>query len=810
MNPEPKRGFARLGQILYRWALALLPLLLFYLYSARPVPPSLERAVDLSWYWVLVPWLLLYTDNRHPKVSLGYFVPVAWLSWMALYPVTHRFGVPFTLVASTVFMLPWLPFPPVMRRIHARLHLPRTLTVPFIWVALELTRATFSLAHLDLYRLGYSQTFTNLMQIADVTGVYGVSFLMAAVNGLLADLFFAVRDREGSLTGALLQKRIAVPAGVVVLLFAVALTYGTVRVQSVTFTPGPSLAIIQPNIGHTQANAVGVHLEQVAMTDELIRPGSADLIAWPENAILDHMERAGAYLDDLAWLANRKQAWFLVGSMGRPEETPGRTSNTAYLVDENGKIQGSYDKQLLFPWSEYVPWDGFLARTYPSLQHMYRTLIRKGWGHLPAGVQGSGMNTMSFPWQGSELSFAALICYENTYPPIPASGARQGARFFVNLTSEGRIGGPMQEQLLRLSIARAVENRIAYVRVGNTGISGFIDPRGRMQSTLRGRNGQMAFDQGAHVDRVPLREGGPTIYTRSHDAFAKFCALVTVVLYIWSWIPGRRAATAAATAALLVGTGGCLGPPELGDDPSQARAAFEQGLRASRQAPKQAIESFTAACADPQICAGSLDYLFRAFTRTGQPEKGAVVMENIAERHPELAARAVGYRGALLEAALDVVAADREYRRSLSLSPTDFAYSQLGNLRLRLGDHDNALEAFRSGLEIKPGDIHLRYLLGRALRIAGRLDESRQVLEQVVADDPRHSHAWTNLGRLDLLVGEPVEGERKLRHAILLDSGNVEARFRLVKKLFREERRGEALRLIAEIRALEEGHEGGS
>ena len=78
---------------------------------------------------------------------------------------------------------------------------------------------------------------------------------------------------------------------------------------------------------------------------------------------------------------------------------------------------------------------------------------------------------------------------ENTYPPIPAEAGRLGARFFINITSEGLVGGPIQEQLLRICILRAVENGIPYVRAGNTGISGFIDAEGRVRSVLRGRRG---------------------------------------------------------------------------------------------------------------------------------------------------------------------------------------------------------------------------------------------------------------------------------------------------------------------------------
>ena len=89
------------------------------------------------------------------------------------------------------------------------------------------------------------------------------------------------------------------------------------------------------------------------------------------------------------------------------------------------------------------------------------------------------MEILEFPWRGGTSRFAPLICVENTYPPLPASAGRIGADFFLNITSEGLVGGPVQEQLLRIAMLRAIENRMSYVRVGNTGISGVIDATGR-------------------------------------------------------------------------------------------------------------------------------------------------------------------------------------------------------------------------------------------------------------------------------------------------------------------------------------------
>ncbi len=533
-------GGSALRRVGVRWLLALATPALFGLYSS-------VAGLSLILYVALVPWLILYTDDRHPRVSLGYFVVAAWVTLLLLYVEMFRFGWQFTVGFVTVFMLPWLVYAPLQRRIHHRLHLPRTWTVAVVWVTVELVRAIFTLSHFDLFRFGNSQAgLTPLVQIADVTGEYGISFLVAAVNGLVADLYFALREHGWRSRRGWLARRNVLSAAMVAAMFVGAWIYGVARLMSAEYQEGPRIAIVQPNIRHLMSNAVGVHLAQILMTEDGVEPGAADIIAWPENAILDNIRRPGAYLEDLARLSREKSAWFVVGSMGKSREQPGYSLNGAFLVDPEGEIEGEYYKQVMFPWSEFVPLDGLLGRIAPGLRNLHRTLIRRGWGFLPSGLPGDEMVLLRYPWKGGELPFGALICLENAHPPIPAEAGRRGARFFVNITSEGEVGGSLQLHMLRTCMLRAVENRISYVRVGNTGVSCFIDPSGRVQSLLRGVEGRAILDSGILIDRVMLSRGGPTLYALSRDAFAKACAGATLLLLVWTWLRRKPVETSTA------------------------------------------------------------------------------------------------------------------------------------------------------------------------------------------------------------------------------------------------------------------------
>ena len=110
-------------------------------------------------------------------------------------------------------------------------------------------------------------------------------------------------------------------------------------------------------------------------------------------------------------------------------------------MDESGEIVGSYVKQVLFPWGEYIPFDRIFGEHAPLLQRLHRKVTRMGWGFMPTHDPGAETNVLKLPWEGGSVTFAVLICNENSYPPLPAEAGRKGARLFVNITSEGEVGG---------------------------------------------------------------------------------------------------------------------------------------------------------------------------------------------------------------------------------------------------------------------------------------------------------------------------------------------------------------------------------
>jgi apolipoprotein N-acyltransferase len=534
--------------------------------------------------------------------------------------------------------------------------------------------------------------------------------------------------------------------------------------------------VIQPNILHTLNNPIGTHTAQTLQTERAVEPGSVDLVIWPENAILDRLDRPGAYLPDLKWLVERKRAWLLLGALGVPDGKPWATTNSAMLIDPAGNVRAEYDKQILYPWSEYVPIDAELGAISTRLQRLHRGLIRKAWGYLAMGNPGSTTTLFEIPWKGGTVPFATLICVENTYPPVPAEAGRLGARFFVNITSEGEVGGVVQEQLLRISMLRAIENRIAYVRCGNTGISGMIDPAGRLAHLLRGRRGGTISVAGSLAAPVPLSDGRTTLYARSHDAFGWACVLASAVLLAAAL--RVRPAPFVPIAGLAIVLAGC-----------------------GRPAP--AIDAATEACREEAACRRALPGAMEAWLARKTPEDAADFFLSVAERWPALDGEARAMRSYFLDEAGDLEGALADALRAAERDPSARNLALLGRLHLKRREPDAAARAFARAVERDPRDVRVREQRVRALWWAGDPATARREAEALVAQAPRYAPAWAVLALLRFEAGEPAAALEAANVAIAVDPGNLEARLLRLRAALREGRLDDAESIRAEIASLE-------
>lgn len=484
-------------------------------------------------YVALVPWIVLLTRERGRAAWLYALAGAYTFYIMALGPLSlfHK-AVPFVL--ALLYAPFFVPFAILVRVLYRRLRLPLTLLVPVVWVSAEWLRLRYSIGEVGFFPLGSSQFGrSKLIQIADVTGVYGVSFLVAAANGAVFDAWHAVRARTASA---------ALPvASWVLVLFAV-LWYGADRELGLRLTAGPRVALVQPNAIHYRdpRRALETYEQELAFTRSAVPPGGADVVAWPENAIGQPLGDDPRYLKGLAELAQYERAYLVVGGYTAAEAPPaGFFHTSAYYISPSGTLLGRYDKVHLIPWSEYIPFHGWFGRANAALATLFL-------GYAGRGVPGTRVVLFPIETTAGTRQFAVPICFEVSSTRFGRAAGLAGADFLVNITSEGLLGPPIYLHMLAQSTFRAVEHRIAVVRVANNGFSGVIDPGGHL-SLMRSASGAPLFRQaGTFVVRVPLNgTRGRTFYTRYGDLLVYGCATAVALLVGWCVVRARSTAVTA-------------------------------------------------------------------------------------------------------------------------------------------------------------------------------------------------------------------------------------------------------------------------
>jgi apolipoprotein N-acyltransferase len=185
-------------------------------------------------------------------------------------------------------------------------------------------------------------------------------------------------------------------------------------------------------------------------------------------------------------------------------------------------------------WSEVMPLDDFLSRHWPALRDLHHRYTKFVLGYTGHGREAADIKLLSINTPQGRFHFAVPICFEASGSSFGRISAQRGADFLVNITSEGILGPAMYTHMWALNTFRAVENRVSVVRVGNNGISGFIDSNGRVQKYLHGKwTGALYLEEGTLIDRVQVDARRGTFYTRFGDLFSFACGAVIAVIALF-------------------------------------------------------------------------------------------------------------------------------------------------------------------------------------------------------------------------------------------------------------------------------------
>jgi len=570
-SDPPREIFDRRLRLRRRASILLLCLLTTVLLTASFAPFD-------CWvlgYVALVPWTLALASGEDRRWSLLWATMAGLLFWAGnlywLWWVTLAGYAPLVAYLS----LYWLAAALVIRRAIRR-GLPMWLALPLVWVALEYARAHvisgfpwFDLAHSQYAR-------TRLIQVADLTGTYGVSFFVGMVNGALVDVLNSplfVRSRRG----VRMSRQIFIGAGACLVTAAVLLVYGTWRLNQETTSPGPVIGICQQAFPislngemASQAKMFDNHLQ----ASRKFKGSGCELVLWPETMLptglnAEFMDLVlssrTADLYGLAGYARQMEALskeldcpILAGGatlhedpLAPPPSLP-RVRNSALWFDRSWRSSQEYSKRHLVPFSEYVPF----RESWPWLHELLRGFVPAAMPQLDPGRSYTRFR-LSRRDGGGEWVLAAPICYEGTFARICRDMVmRDGKKevdILANLSNDGwfywqwaRHRSTENAQHLAHYCFRAVECRVPVVRAVNTGISASIDSNGRLIAAVeqygvrRMVAGQLLLggqppekdDHAVQLAPQVLVDSRVTVYSLVGDLFAQMVSATAGVMTI--------------------------------------------------------------------------------------------------------------------------------------------------------------------------------------------------------------------------------------------------------------------------------------
>jgi len=439
----------------------------------------------------------------------GFGFSAAGLSWIGsaffVDVLQHGWMAPFAIAAMAAGMALFPAAAAALSRLvfdNRRLSGPgRVLVFAALWTATEWVRG-WILTGFPWNLIGTVWVVSDAMiQLAAVTGVYGLSLLTVAVASMPA-VFVSSEQKAGS--GL-------VPVIAVFTVLGVVWAGGQARLAGALekTVPGVQLRLVQPNIPQALKWKRDLRLGHVKKQMEMSRApigGTAGGVApthiiWAETSVPFALTHAPGLIKALAGVV--PPGGLIIAGAPRttaPGINPTRVWNSLHAIDSEGRIQGTYDKFHLVPFGEYVPLRGlFPAGLFEKL-----TAGRRDFS------AGPGLRTLDLP---GLPPVSPLICYEVIFPGAVADPQNR-PQWILNLTNDAWFGltsGPYQH--FAAARLRAVEEGLPLVRVANTGISGIIDGYGRAVRQLGlGRAGVIEGPlPAALVDRTAFSKHGNRI-----------------------------------------------------------------------------------------------------------------------------------------------------------------------------------------------------------------------------------------------------------------------------------------------------------
>ncbi len=474
-------SFERLSIFPIAWFSLSIPI--FFLLSKRKYPFLIGFSWAFSFYTISLYWLtgvMTHYGKLNPLLSIAFFL-------LLVLALSAMFG--FIFLLNNLFS----HFSEIIK----------FFLLPLSWVSLEYI-LSFFLTGFPWNLMGYSQVhFILLIQISTLTGVYGVSFVIILLNTSIA---FTLKSRN---------LKWLLPSTA---LISFSLIFGLLELKKDFKEEKPiKTAVIQGNTSMDE-DLIGDELllerklrDYIELTEKAME-SKAKLIIWPETSV-PILFRYDPRKDIIQNLSSRNNLFILVSFTDWRE---GKFYNSVFMISPDHSISSVYDKTHLVPFGEYVPFKKILS--------FFESITKEVGEYTP------GNSLVLHMVNG--IRFGSPICYEIIFPDLVRRFVKEGAQFLATVSNDGWFGkSDAPYQHFYIAVMRCVENRRYLLRATSTGVSGIIDPFGRVIHKIE--MGQMDF---ASAEIYPINY--KTFYSKHGDLFAKFCLTISAIFFILSL--GRR------------------------------------------------------------------------------------------------------------------------------------------------------------------------------------------------------------------------------------------------------------------------------
>jgi len=470
--------------------------------------PPLHLGI-LAWFGLIPLIHVLLNVKPRQAIQLAFLASIT-ANFISLYWIGFNSGAGFipvfaSLIGAVIYLgIFWSGFGFLVSFIESKSS-KGLFVLPFAWVSMELIRSLGALGF-PWVNLGLTQTeYLPLIQIADITGSYGISFWIMLIN---IGFYLSIISKNK-------LKYLVITS----IMFLLVLSFGLIRIITIedVTTDSVSIAITQPNINPDEKWEPESREEIFTLMHGFLDSAlnlNPDLVMWPESAVPAYLRLSSHRRRPIINKLEKYNIPLLSGTVDRIIDNREKIyHNSTIFIKPDGTIK-MYHKIHLVPFAEYIP----LSGKFPSLKK-----LNFGQGNFTHGTEYTVFELDS-------VNFSNIICYESSMPAIVRKLIKNGAQFITIQANDGWLGnsaGPYQHfELARL---RAIENRVPIVRCANTGISGVIDPTGIVQYKI-------PLDEKSIIKAEILPAQKLTFYTKYGEIFAILCIIFTIGIFTTVWL----------------------------------------------------------------------------------------------------------------------------------------------------------------------------------------------------------------------------------------------------------------------------------